>query len=104
MLDTRRPLHRQGVNYRRHFSMAEDKFRLKQFDNVTSLFEAIKDENICTVNYQEGVLAFKFPSGKGNILVEIELEKKDLNEYYRIELEFRRLARRQFDVEKELRK
>jgi hypothetical protein len=104
MLDTRRPLHRQGVNYRRHYSMAEDKFRLKQFNNVTSLFEAIKDENICTVNYQEGVLAFQIPSPIGHIAVDIELEKKDLNEYYRIELEFRRLARRQFDVEKELRK
>ena len=83
--------------------MAEDEFKLKYFDNVTSLFETIKDENICTVNYQEGVLKLKIPSAKGNILVDIKLEKKDLNEYYRIELEFRRLARRQFYVEKELR-
>ena len=49
------------------------------------------------------MLEFKIPSDKGNIPVNINLKKQDLNDYYRIELEFRRLARRQFYVEKELR-
>jgi hypothetical protein len=70
---------------------------------VDRLFNAIKNEKIYTVDYQKGVLQFKIDCAQGKIPVNIQLERLDLNEYYRIELEFRRLARRQFYVEKELR-
>lgn len=99
MLDTPQPLHKKGKNFRRTFSMCEDKFRLKQFKHVDDLFENIQNEKICTVDPENGVLKFTF----GSALVEVSLEKIDLNEYFRIELEFRRLARRQFFAEEELR-
>ena len=101
MLDTPQPLHRKGKNFRRLFSMSEDKFRLKEFRSVNDLFEEIQNEKVCTVDPQNGLLRFTFAEGKA--FLNITLEKIDLNEYFRIELEFRRLARRQFLVEKEIR-
>ena len=105
MLDTRQPLHRKGKNFRHTFSMSEDRLRPKQFESVNDLFQAIQKENICTVDPQNGILRFAFPSGMGQtkVFIDIKLEKIDLNEYFRLELEFRRLARRQFHAEKELR-
>ena len=67
------------------------------------MFEALQNKESYNIDFQEGILEFKIPSQEGKTPLTIELERKDLNEYYRIELEFRRLARRQFYVEKQLR-
>ena len=83
--------------------MAEEHFKLTHFENVDKLFNAIKKQEMYTVDYEKGVLEFKVPSAEEKIPVNVQLERQDLNEYYQIELEFRRLARRQFYAEKELR-
>jgi hypothetical protein len=76
---------------------------LKEFHSVMSMFEAIQEPQICTVDSEAGTLGFKYEKVMGKKKWEesfqIKLDEMKIETLFQVEKEFRKVVRRQIKGE-----